>query len=53
MKPTPRDYAREALTIFIWAGFGVAALLATRPLWIYLIFGFNPTLDDLLAIRCF
>jgi hypothetical protein len=52
MKPTLQDYARGALAIFTWAGFGLAALWATKPVWSYLIFGFNPTLDDLLSIRC-
>jgi hypothetical protein len=37
MKPTIRDYAREALPIFIWVGFGFPALLASKPLWSYLI----------------
>jgi hypothetical protein len=53
MKPTLRDYGREDLTIFIWAAFAVATIWATKPIWSYAIFGFNPTLDDLLSIRCF
>jgi hypothetical protein len=50
---TLRDYRRKALTIFIWAGFAVLTIWATKPIWNYAIFGFNPILDDLLSITCF
>ncbi len=53
MKPTLPDRGREALNIIIWATFAVATVWATNPIWSYAIFGFNPTLDDLLSIRCF
>jgi hypothetical protein len=39
--------------VAIWAAFGLGAVLATRPVWSYLLFGFNPTLDDILSLRCF
>jgi hypothetical protein len=28
-------------------------VLATAPLWRLALFGFSPTLDDLLRLRCF
>jgi hypothetical protein len=41
---------REVLT---WMLFGLALMLVTEPVWRLLLVGFNPTLDDLLQIRCF
>jgi hypothetical protein len=41
-------------TAAVWCGFAVAVVWATEPVWGYLVFGFTPTLDDLLALgeRC-
>jgi hypothetical protein len=36
----------------IWSAFAVALVLATAPVWRLWIFGFNPMLDELLAIIC-
>jgi hypothetical protein len=36
----------------IWMAFGVALVLATAPVWRLWVFGFNPTLDQLLRIIC-
>ncbi len=36
----------------IWASFVAAAALATAPVWRLWVFGFNPTLDELLRILC-
>ena len=33
--------------------FALAVMLATYPVWSLWLFGFNPTLDDLLRMRCF
>jgi hypothetical protein len=43
------DAVRNGL---IWATFGMAVLVATMPMWRFWIFGFNPTLDELLSIMC-
>ena len=37
----------------IYSAFGLAAIAATSPVWSLALFGFNPTLDLLLQIRCF
>ncbi|GJD53769.1 hypothetical protein OPKNFCMD_6547 [Methylobacterium crusticola] len=42
--------ARSPLAIRL--AFALAVLLATEPVWGLLAFGFSPTLDDLLALRC-
>jgi hypothetical protein len=34
----------------MWAAFGVALVLATAPVWRPWVFGFNPSLDQLLII---
>jgi hypothetical protein len=34
----------------IWLLFGLASLLATAPVWRLWVFGFNPTLDQLLQL---
>ncbi|WP_200950885.1 hypothetical protein [Rhizobium sp. Root1220] len=47
------EMLRELRTALIWAGFGLGLVFATRPVWSFLLFGFNPTLDDLLSLRCF
>ena len=41
------SHLRDAL---IWLGFGGAVVIATAPVWQDLAFGFNPTLDQVLAI---
>ena len=35
-----------------WAGLALGLLLATEPVWRLALFGFDPTLDDLLRLRC-
>lgn len=37
----------------IWCIFGLLAVLATKPVWSRLLFGYEPTIDDLLSLRCF
>jgi hypothetical protein len=39
----------------IWCGFGFGTLLifATRPVWAPILFGYEPTIDELLSVRCF
>jgi hypothetical protein len=44
--------ARRVGTAAIYAAFGAATVLATRPVWGPLVFGFAPSFDDLLLIRC-
>ena len=36
----------------IWTTFCAALVLATAPIWRLWVFGFNPTLDQLLQIVC-
>ena len=36
----------------VWAAFAAALVLATAPVWRLWVFGFNPTLDQLLQIIC-
>jgi hypothetical protein len=33
--------------------FALGALLATHPVWSLWLFGFRPSLDDLLRVSCF
>ena len=40
-------------TLLVYALFGIGGALATYPIWKFWVFGFNPTLDDLLRLRCF
>ncbi len=47
------DMLREVRTAMIWAAFGLGLLLATRPVWSYLLFGPDLTHEDLLLPRCF
>ena len=37
----------------VYGLFSAAAVAATFPIWGLWLFGFNPTLDDLLRLRCF
>jgi hypothetical protein len=37
----------------IWLAFALALVLATKPVWGFWVFGFNPSFEDLLRIRCF
>jgi hypothetical protein len=34
----------------IWVMFGIATVLATAPVWRLWVFGFDPTLDQLLQM---
>lgn len=36
--------------VLIWIGFAGAIVVATAPVWQRLAFGFNPTLEEVLAI---
>lgn len=36
-----------------WIGLAVGLLAATAPVWRLPLLGFNPTLDELLQMRCF
>ena len=36
--------------IFVWSVFVLLVLMATAPLWRLAVFGFNPALDDFLAL---
>ncbi len=48
------EYARTPYGVaLIWCGFAVMVIFATRPVWSRLLFGYEPTLDDLLSLRCF
>ena len=37
----------------VYALFAAALVAATFPIWRLWFFGFNPTLDELLQLRCF
>jgi hypothetical protein len=43
---------RRLRTAAIYAAFAAATILATRPVWSRLVFGFEPSFDDLLLVRC-
>jgi hypothetical protein len=45
--------ASRVRTAIPWIIFGLALLLATKPVWGIVLLGFNPTLGDFLAIQCF
>ena len=47
------EMLREFRTAIIWAAFGLGLVLATRPVWSFLLFGPNLDLEDLLSLRCF
>jgi hypothetical protein len=36
----------------VWSAFALALVVATAPVWRLWIFGFNPTLDELLNVVC-
>ncbi|AHB47699.1 hypothetical protein W911_03595 [Hyphomicrobium nitrativorans NL23] len=36
----------------IWLLFGFGALLATAPVWRLAIYGYNPSVDELLRVIC-
>ena len=36
-----------------WAALAAGLAIATYPAWRLLVFGYAPTLDDLLTLRCF
>jgi len=41
---------RRALTPLIWVLFGLAVVAATGPVWQRTVYGFNPTLDEILRL---
>ena len=41
---------KRAIDGMIWAAFALATLLATAPVWRLWVFGFNPTIDELLQL---
>ncbi|ANK94047.1 hypothetical protein AMK01_PB00028 (plasmid) [Rhizobium sp. N6212] len=47
------EVLRELRTAIIWAAFGLGLVFATRPVWSFLLFGPNLTLEHLLSLRCF
>jgi hypothetical protein len=48
------QYARTAYgAALIWCGFTILVAAATKPVWSQLVFGYEPTLDDFLSLRCF
>ncbi len=36
-----------------WAALAAGLTAATYPAWSLVVFGYRPTLDDLLTLRCF
>jgi hypothetical protein len=44
---------RTVPRVVVYVRFAVSALAATFPVWRLWLFGFNPTLDELLRLRCF
>jgi len=46
------ELLRELRTAVIWAAFGLALLVATQPVWSYLLFGFNLTIGEILSMSC-
>jgi hypothetical protein len=47
------DLLRDLRTAAIWTAFAAGIVFATWPLWSYLAFGLDLTLDDALLLRCF
>ena len=54
MRAEARDVAmiRVIPPAVVYGLFAAAAVTATFPIWRLWLFGFNPTLDDLLRLRC-
>jgi hypothetical protein len=47
------QYARSTYGVaLIWCGFAILAAAATKPLWSKLVFGYEPSLEELLSFRC-
>jgi len=44
--------ARRLRTAAVYAAFAAATVLATQPVWGRLVFGFAPSFDELLLVRC-
>jgi len=44
------ETVRRAVTPLIWILFGLAVLAATAPVWQRAVYGFNPTLDEVLRL---
>jgi len=53
MRAGQRETSHQGDTAAVVYGlFAAAAVTATFPIWRLWLFGFNPTLDDLLRLRC-
>lgn len=48
----PRRHRAGIGSAMPWIVLGLAPLLATEPAWRIPLLGFDPTLDDLLDVRC-
>lgn len=44
--------AQRVINGVVWFAFAGAIVLATAPVWRLWVFGFNPTLDEMLRIVC-
>ena len=43
--------AKQAVTnALVWSAFALALVVATSPIWQRAVYGFNPTLDDVLRV---
>jgi hypothetical protein len=42
--------ARPLIDLSLWVAFAFAIVLATSPVWQRTVYGFNPTLDELLRV---
>lgn len=47
---TSQSATSQVLNGLIWLAFTLALVLATAPVWRIWLFGFNPTLDQLLQL---
>jgi hypothetical protein len=43
---------RRVTNRVMWVSFAAGVVLATAPMWRLWVFGFNPTLDEMLRIVC-